>query len=235
MHKLTLLEATPKCPFCNRELTSGKCTGHVYPNRIDVDEKSETKAALNSSKDEKVYCKTHDFTYIYWCRSHEELICKLCAVQQHKHCDTVITDGNLDDIKSSLHRKNQASLARSNEALKVAEERLQKCTHEANIINRFCQTVYNFRNQFKQIIDKYTEFKNQVEMDIRNLEENPKKLVILDSYSLRTVTLFLETVSAAAVKCCDVQPLNPLENLLVLVAEILQVRFRYLVNLPFNM
>ena len=223
--RITMKAAIARCPICRTPFKEGQQTLQEYPEVKDREDKNKKESKKQgSSKDNRAYCNLHDFTFIYWCKTHEELICKQCMVSTHRYCEAIVTDGAFDIIKKSLCKQNDATLARSKEILEQVTANRDVCRKEGSVIEKLCQIVGTFRRYIRENEDTYTTMERKVKTDISNLESNSDKLKTLGTYTLGVVTSFKETMAKVESECWNPRPLTPVEGLLMNMARAVEVR-----------
>ncbi|KAM9826887.1 uncharacterized protein ACB057_013781 [Neosynchiropus ocellatus] len=157
------LKALKSCLVC---LTS-YCEQHLQPH-LEAPAFRRHKLVHPSKKLQEIICPQHDEEKKMFCRTDQQVICHLCAVDQHKGHDTVTAAAERREREKEVDQSRgriQQSIQEREEEVKLLQQEQKTISDSAD------KAVKDSQETLKQLIQNLQRRTSDVEQQIRSRQE----------------------------------------------------------------
>ncbi|KAM9826885.1 uncharacterized protein ACB057_013758 [Neosynchiropus ocellatus] len=154
------LKALKSCLVC---LTS-YCEQHLQPH-LEAPAFRRHKLVHPSKQLQEIICSQHDEEKKMFCRTDQQVICALCAVDQHKGHDTVTAAAERREREKEVDQSRgriQQSIQKREEEVKLLQQEQKTISDSADKAVKDCQKT------LKQLIQNLQRTMSDVEQQIRS-------------------------------------------------------------------
>ncbi|KAM9827196.1 E3 ubiquitin/ISG15 ligase TRIM25-like [Neosynchiropus ocellatus] len=157
------LKALKSCLVC---LTS-YCEQHLQPH-LEAPAFRRHKLVHPSKQLQEIICSQHDEEKKMFCRTDQQVICHLCAVEQHKGHDTVTAAAERREREKEVDQSRgriQQSIQERAEEVKLLQQEQKTISDSADKAVKDCQKT------LKRLIQQLRRSMSDVEQQIRSRQE----------------------------------------------------------------
>ncbi|CAC5358557.1 unnamed protein product [Mytilus coruscus] len=139
------------CEQCDQLFCDGCKISHL---RTKMTKNHTFLSGPNINPEVKLYCKEHDENFIYYCMECGTLVCKICAIKNHKRHDLSEIKESLEGINAEVKTEIETKIGKLQS--KVAEVDQRTHTYQTDA-KQVIQAIREEGRQLKEMIDKKVE------------------------------------------------------------------------------